>query len=140
MKPRLVDRVALSERVIRIGRIRTRVHVALSSRRSRPWIAMVAVPLAMTATMLLLDWWAWPALGLCAWWWADRSWRWTWLVAVEAGLVGTQWAFIGAYGLADFPNHRGIVAAVWIGFASALAGASWLNRRRNGAKPFYPGY
>jgi len=140
MRHPILDRIALSDHTIRVGHLRTRIDGALMGRRSRPWTAMVAVPLEMVATMLVLAWWTWPILGICAWWFADRSWRWTWLVAMEAGLVGTQWAYIGVYSLADFPNHRTAVAAVWIGYAAALAFVSWLNRRRNGTKPTYAGY
>jgi len=101
---------------------------------------MVAVPLEMAATMSVELWWAWPALIFCIWWWADSRWRWTWIVGVESGLFGTLWTYSGAQALAQFPQSRIIVGAIWIGLALALAAVSAYNRRTNSSSPFYPGY
>lgn len=90
---------------------------------------MVAVPLAMTATMPLLLWWLWPALIFAAWWWADRNLRWEWIHAVQVGFFSTQWAIAGTYGIIDFPSHRLVVYAIWLFFPLLLLGAALHDRR-----------
>ncbi len=124
------DRIALSAPVLFIGRCVTAAVTTARGRTSRPWLAMVAVPLAMSATLPVGLWWAWPALIVCAWWWADRAYASNWIVAVEAGIVGSQWVVVGAIELGEEPVSRGLVASIWIGFAAALAAASAFNRRR----------
>jgi hypothetical protein len=114
--------------------------MALRQRRCRLWLAMVAIPLEMSATMCLLLWWTWPALIFCIWWWANSTWRWTWIVGVEAGVFGTQWTYAGAVALGNFPNSRAIIAGIWIGCALALAAVSAFSRYRSGSSPDYPGY
>jgi hypothetical protein len=54
-------------------------------------------------------------LVVCAWWWAPRQNRWVWLSAIEAGVFGTLYTFLGAQSLVLWANNRGAVAAVWIG-------------------------
>jgi len=134
------DHISLSAPVIAVGRGTTSIALAVTSRRRRPWLAMVALPLEMSATMCLLLWWTWPVLIFCVWWWADATWRWTWFVGVEAGLFGTEWCYAGAVALGNFADSRGIVAGIWAGCAVALAAVSANNRYRNGSSPFYPGY
>src|ERR1700722_11236340 len=122
--------------------LRRMVHIALvhaySKRRARPWTAMLAVPLAITAGLMLQQWWTLIPLCCCAWWWADRTWPWTWIVAVESGAFGTLWSFSGASALAQFPEHRLIVSTIWIGFALSLAAVSAYNRSQNGDRRDYP--
>ena len=101
---------------------------------------MVAVPLTINASWLTEVWWAVLPLAVCAWWWADRSWQWTWLVAVEAGAFGTLWSYSGATALAQLPRDRLVVGSVWVAMALTLAGVSAYNRARNGNLPDYPGY
>ena len=101
---------------------------------------MIAVPLAISATVPLLLWWTWPVLIFCAWWWADSAWRWTWLVSVEASLFVAQWTYGGALALREFPDSRAITATIWIACALALAAVSAYNRRHNGSSPNNPGY
>jgi hypothetical protein len=135
------DAVALSRPILALGRVLTVGAELIRTRRSRPWLGMVAVPLAMLASMLRLLWWCWPPLIAVAWWFADRRWRWTWLVAVEAGVDGTPWAYAGAMALGSFPNARLIVAAIWIGLAVLLLAASVSIRHGNReAPPRFPGY
>jgi hypothetical protein len=138
--PGLRDRVALSDVVLAFGQLITSVAIAMRTRKRRPWLAMVAGPLEMSATMSLLLWWTWPILIFCIWWWADSAWRWTWLVGFEAGLFGTQWTYAGAVALGEFPRSRPIIAAIWIACAFALAAVSAYSRRRNGSSLFYEGY
>jgi hypothetical protein len=94
----------------------------------------------MTASMTVLDWWLWPSLILCAWWWADRSFRWTWIVSIEQGAIGAQWAYLGAYALAAWPTQLVIVGTGWIGYALVLATASWIGRRHAQRDQPYRGY
>lgn len=125
------DRIALSPPVIALGRLVTSLSMALTERRRRPWLAMIAIPLEMSATMSMLLWWTWPLLIFAIWWWSDTGWRWTWLVGVEAGLFGTQWTYAGALALGNFPKDRPLVATIWIGVALSLAAASAHGRRQN---------
>lgn len=112
----------------------------LARRKCRPRTAMISVPLTMLAGWLTQQWWTIIPLGLCAWWWAERTWPWTWLVAVESGAFGSLWAYSGATALAQFPAYRIPIALGWIGIAAALALVSGMTRIRNRQLPNYPGY
>jgi hypothetical protein len=101
---------------------------------------MTAVPLAMVASDLLQLWGLFIPLCLCAWWYAERKWPWTWLVAVESGAFGTLWAYSGAVALAQFAAHRLLVGAIWVSLAAALAAVSAVNRAENSQSADYPGY
>jgi hypothetical protein len=89
---------------------------------------LVAVPLAMTATALVDDWWLWFPLVIGA---ASCSpaWRWTWVLSLQLGVVGTEWAYVGAVSLATWPTHRIFVGFVWGGTSLALAVVGLFNRR-----------
>ncbi len=137
---RLLANLPLSRPILAIGSLRIAIADVCRRRRSRPWLAMVAVPLTLNAAWLTEVWWAPLPLGVCAWWWSDRSWRWTWLVAVEAGAFGALWSYSGASALREFPRYRLVVGAVWIAMALALAGVSAYNRAQNGNETDYPGY
>jgi hypothetical protein len=100
---------------------------------------MITVPLAMTATSLLVLWWTWPPLLLCAWWWADRGSRWTWVMAAEAGVLGTQWAYLGVYALGSWPTQLLAVGISWASYPLLLALVCWHGRRR-GWLQAYEGY
>lgn len=91
---------------------------------------MVGAPLAFMATALAERWPLLPLLGVCMWWWAPRAHGWEWLVAVQAGAVGVQWAFMGAFCLAGYPDQRPLVAAIWIGGGLLIAAICAYNRRR----------
>ncbi len=101
---------------------------------------MTAVPLAMVACDLLQLWGLFIPLCCCAWWYADRKWRWTWVVAVESGAFGTLWAYSFAVALSQFATHRLLVGAVWVSLAAALAAVSLVNRVQNSQFPDYAGY
>ncbi len=103
---------------------------AWRARRERLWVGLVAIPLAMTATGLLDQWWTWPVLLTCAWA-CTRSWHWTWLLSLELGAVGTMWAMVGAHALASYPADRLLVAAIWAAVPLALAAAGLRNRHRH---------
>ncbi len=116
------------------------VQILSSTRAERPWIALIAVPLAMTATIdaaFLSDfeavplWIAWLPLAVCAWWWAPRhAFRWSFLLALEAAVVGVQWSLLGALSLAEWPDSRALVAGIWIGAALLIAFVAALSRWR----------
>lgn len=101
---------------------------------------MIAVPLAINASWMSQQWWAFIPLAGGAWWYADRSWPWTWIVAVEAGAFGTLWSYSYACALAFFDNSRPLVFAIWAAMALSLTLVSLHNRRHNGSSPSYPGY
>jgi hypothetical protein len=91
-----------------------------TDRRDNAWIGIVAVPLAMTATGLLGQWWSWPVLVIIAAA-ATRSWRWSWVLSIELGFVSTEWAFVGANALATWPSLLLPLGAVWAAFPTTLA-------------------
>jgi hypothetical protein len=98
----------------------------------------------MTATMNAVvlvpasrPWLAWLPLLLLSWWWSPRrEFRWAFLIALEAGALGAQWAYLGAACLAAWPEARPLVSVLWIAAALLMAGGALLNRRRAHA----PGY
>ena len=86
------------------------------------WIGVVAVPVAMTATGLLDQWWSWPVLLIEAAI-STRSQRWSWVLSLELGYVGTAWAFVGADALGSWPTLVLPIGVVWAAFPVLLAGA-----------------
>jgi hypothetical protein len=86
------------------------------------WIGVVAVPVAMTATGLLDQWWSWPVLLIEAAI-STRSQRWSWVLSLELGYVGTAWAFVGADALGSWPTLVVPIGVVWAAFPVLLAGA-----------------
>jgi hypothetical protein len=103
------------------------------ARRERPWLGLVAVPLAMIATGLTGFWCTWPVL-LAVSWVCTPSWHWSWILTLEEAFVGVCWTLVGAAALAASPDAHLLVGALWTGFPLALAGAGLLNRRRH-ARP-----
>ena len=79
---------------------------------------MVGIPLAMVAACLTQPLLVVP-LMVCAWWWAPRTLALEWSVACGRGLIGTEWALIGANALAAWPGRTLLVGTCWA--ASALA-------------------
>jgi len=115
-----------------------------ASRRARPWLGQVAVPLAMTATMdtAALDaslWITWPLLIAMAWYFSPQEGfataTWAWIVSIEAGTLSSQWSLIGAYSLAAWPDSRLLTGAIWIAVMLALAGTFLWTRRRGAGLP-----
>ena len=106
-----------------------------SARRDRPWLALVAVPLAMNAAGLLGLWWTWVPLllGAAA---CSRAWRWSWVLALQLGAIGTEWAYVGATSLAQWPSQRLFVGATWATVAFYFAGAGSLHRQYQAYRAF----
>ena len=98
--------------------------------RPRPWLAVIACPLAMIATAECGLWWAWPVLLVCSRGWTRRM-IWNWVLSLEEGVVGSEWAFVGTGSLASFPADRALVGALWTGFPLALAAVGWRSHRAN---------
>lgn len=84
------------------------------------WIGTVAVPLGMTATGLLAQWWTWPLL-LVESAIATRREGWAWVLSLELAFVGTTWAFAGASALGTWPSDAGLIGVVWAAFPGVLA-------------------
>jgi hypothetical protein len=105
------------------------IKASWAARDEHLWLASVAVPLEMVATGLLHLWWTWPILLADAWA-LSPTWRWSWLLSLEEGFVGMQWASIGAILFAEFIGAQLIVGAVWIAFPVSLATAGAWSRRR----------
>lgn len=119
-----------------------RMSLYVAARTARPWLALVAVPLAITASMDAMAglagsgllWLTWLPLAFAAWWWAPwrgGEFRWAFLLALEAGVIGIQWSLIGAFALGGWPDSRLLVGSTWIAAALAIAAAAGLNRLRH---------
>ena len=111
-----------TRRVVSAGRL------AWTQRRDRPWLALVAVPLAMNASGLMLMWWLWVPLLLVAAA-CTPAWRWSWVLSFQLGAIGTEWAYVGATSLANSPTQRFLVGATWALVALYLAGAANLHQQ-----------
>lgn len=95
-----------------------------AARRPRPWLAVIATPLAMIATAGCGLWWIWPVLIVCSRAWT-RNMIWSWVLSIEEGLIGWEWALVGATSLAVFSSDRALVGSFWIGFPLAVAIVGW---------------
>jgi hypothetical protein len=93
----------------------------VATRPTRARLGMLGVPLAIVAALMSGQWWALLPLVLCSWWWSPSSWGWEWLEAVGRGVIGVEWAYLGAGSLAAFPNRWWTVGAVWVGLPCVLA-------------------
>lgn len=91
---------------------------------------MLGVPLALIACFLANAWLT-PIAVVCAWWWSPRDLGWEWVAAVGRGVVGTEWALLGANALAAFPHDRLAVALVWVQAAATLGVLSVMARPRD---------
>lgn len=94
--------------------------ISATSRRQRPRLGMLGVPLAAVAGLVSEQWWTILPLTLCAWWWAPQDTGWEWVGAVGRGLVGAEWALVGASALARFPDHVLLVGVCWLLSAGLL--------------------
>jgi hypothetical protein len=99
-----------------------------AQRRERLWLTWVAVPLAMNAAGLEGLWWMWVPLVLVGAA-SSPSWRWNWVLSIQLGIVGTEWAFLGATSLGTWSSHQAVIGVCWTGAALALALAGIVNRR-----------
>jgi hypothetical protein len=90
-----------------------------NARTTRPHLAMLGVPLAITASALSQPLCVLP-LAACAWWSAPRRTGWEWVGALARGAIGAEWALVGSDALAAYPGHRVAVAMAWIASAVLL--------------------
>jgi len=121
--PRLASRVTAARAFVDSLLVKWR------ARSERAWVGLIGVPLAQIATGLLDEWWTWIVLTAAAWA-CTPKWRWSWLLSLELGFVGTMWAAAGATALAHFPDHLLLVGVLWASFPVALAVVGAANRRR----------
>ena len=92
---------------------------AYAARRDRDLTAFVGLPLAMLATGLVVMWWAWiPLVAASA---LAVRWRWSCLLTLQEGLVGTVWATAGLSYMREFPDEAVIVEGLWVVFPLLLA-------------------
>lgn len=134
------DRIALSRPVLAVGTAVLAATRYASVRVARPRLAMLACPLAVIPFMLGELWWLALPLFIGSWWWADRSWRWTWIIAIECASFGTVWAYSFSEALAQFANSRMVVGCIWSFAALSIAIVSLWSRRQRGSQDDYPGY
>jgi len=113
-----------------LGRQQSLAFSLIAARKDRLWLSLVAVPLALTAVVLAGQFALILPLVALAWWWASQEWAWAWLVGIMEACWGIQWAYVGVYTLATYPEDRGMVAAGWIGYAALVACVAAVNRWR----------
>jgi len=101
-----------------------------ANRQHRPWLSLVAVPLALTAVTLLYLFWLVIPLGILSWWWAPEEWPWAWLLGVMEACFTVLWASFGIAVLTFFPHALWQVGLGWVVSAGFVAGTSALNRQR----------
>ena len=95
----------------------------------RPWASLVVVPILMVGCVLTLHLpLLIPLAGLCWWWGSTPSDPWAWLLGILEAAWGVQWALLGLFGLVDYPEHRALVAVLWIGYAVLIAAIGAVNR------------
>lgn len=118
---RVVNGVAQQRRV-------TAAQISWMKRRDRPWLALVAVPLAMNASGLIQVWWLWIPLllGAAA---CTPVWRWSWVLSFQLGAIGTEWSYVGATSLGQWPSQRLFIGATWTFVAVFMVIAAKLNRQ-----------
>ncbi len=117
------------------GRVWTLALSLVAARRDRPYLCLVALPLAILAVTLAGSelpavLWLLVPLALLTWWWGSTEWAWTWVLGIMEACYGIQWAIIGTYCLAAFPHDRIVVGILWAAYALGVAGISHLNRNR----------
>lgn len=117
--------------------VRLDLSMEWNERRDDPLFGLVAVPLAMTATGLLSQWWAWPLLTIEAVI-ATRAWRWSWIGALETAFIGMEWAWVGATSLASWPSMTLTIGVIWAAFPAVLAVAVARHRHQSLRTLFLP--
>ena len=120
-----------------LGRVWTLALSVVAARRDRPYLCLVALPLAILAVTLAGSehpavLWLLVPLAALTWWWGSTEWPWTWLLGVMEACYGVQWGVIGTYCLAAFPHARILVGVLWAAYALGVAGVAHLNRKRVG--------
>jgi hypothetical protein len=98
-------------------------------RQTRARLAMLGVPLAITAGLMVGQSWTVIPLSVCAWWWAPRYTGWEWVVALGRGLVGAAWASLVSSALVNFPAHMLAGAGLCLLSAGALVGGPYALRQ-----------
>jgi hypothetical protein len=116
-----------------LGRVISLVRPLVAARRDRPYLSLVALPLAILATTLegsvspaLL--WLLVPLVTFTWYWGSTEWSWTWVLGVMEAAYGVQWGVIGTYCLAAFPHDRIVVGILWAAYAGGVAGVAAASR------------
>lgn len=112
-RSRIIDRLRASTRAAR--------------RKSRPSLALIAVPLALIAAELSAPVCI-PALVACAWWWTSRESPWLWMSAALRGALGGEWALLGADALRGYRDQAALVGTLWIAPLAVLIVAGFGQR------------
>ena len=119
----------------RASRLLTRARSRVAASRSAlPLLGTLGVALGIPAALLTDRWWMLAPMAGFAWWFAPRDWGWEWLTAVLVGVVGTEWAAVGAFSLAAWPSQRLLISALWAGAAATLAVVAAAQHRAQGRK------
>lgn len=111
-----------------VQRALTSARTLAAKRRDRPWLALVALPLAMTAAMCSLQLWLLPPLVLLCWYWGSEAGGWVWFLGIQEACFSVVWVFLGAATLAAFPQDRILVGIGWIAYAGIVLAAGCVNR------------
>lgn len=115
-----------------IGRLAGRWGEVAARRHHRPWLALVAVPLAVVAAVCAFQFWLVVPLFVLSWYWAPADWPWGWLLAVLEACYGVQWVYLGAAFLDGFSADRIVVGFLWALYAGLVAVVGMQNRRLSG--------
>jgi len=127
-KASTMKHVLVADEVRNLGGILSRRWPA---HHDKPWLAVIAVPLAMPVCALLGQWWAGAVLMVATVALSPHQ-RCRWLLALELAVIGTEWAYLGATALAERTNNMLHVESAWLAFPLALAAASAIHRHRKG--------
>jgi len=99
-------------------------------RTTRPWAALVVVPILMVLAAMTLHFWLVVVLAALCWWWGSKDDPWMWVLSILEAVWGLQWGAVGLYFLVAYPGHRALVSVLWIAYALAIAGIGAVNRWR----------
>jgi hypothetical protein len=102
----------------------------IAKRQDKPWLSLVAVPLALTAATVSLQLWMTPPLLALCWYWGSKDGDLAWLLGITEACFSVVWAFLGAYMLAALPQDRLLVGLLWIAYAGIVAVPGGINRWR----------
>lgn len=117
-----------------VGTLAERWRAFAAHRSHRPWLSLVAIPLALVAAVSMFQFWPVVPLLVLSWWWAPADWPWGWLLAVLEACFGIQWVYLGAALLDGLPGDRLVVGALWAGYAGLIALAGMVTRRTTGRR------
>jgi hypothetical protein len=92
----------------------------------RPRLARLTAPPALVIAFLLQAYLLTIPISIGACLFAPPGGR---AVAVVPAWVAVEWAYLGTYALLAFPNRRGLVEVIWVGWPAGLLVYGLIRRR-----------